>query len=120
MPKQSRDVWIKIRATHEERAKWQTMAVAADLPLSDLLRQRMDQPVVAAPRRRQRQLRTEAANPALLRQLAAMGNNLNQIARVVNSAGLKPTDTALLLSYLAGVQDELRLIREPEGIDDAP
>ncbi|MCT7656792.1 hypothetical protein MBH78_23640 [Oceanimonas sp. NS1] len=42
------------------------------------------------------------------------------MARVVNSAGLKPTDTALLLSYLAGVQDELRLIREPEGIDDAP
>ena len=52
-------------------------------------------------------------------------NNLNQIARVVNSTGLKPTDTALLLSYLAGMQDELRLIREPEkpeteGGDDAP
>ena len=125
MPKQSRDVRIKIRATPAERDKWQAMARTADLPLSDLLRQRMEQPMVAAPRRRQRRLRTESADPAMLRQLAAIGNNLNQIARVVNSTGLKPTDTALLLSYLAGMQDELRLIREPEkpepeGGDDAP
>lgn len=124
MPKQSRDVWIKIRATPAERDKWQAMARTADLPLSDLLRQRMEQPMVAAPRRRQRRLRTES-DPVMLRQLAAIGNNLNQIARVVNSTGLKPTDTALLLSYLAGMQDELRLIREPEkpepeGGDDAP
>lgn len=123
--KKSRDTWVKVRINEAEREQYQRMAAAADMPLSDLIRQRMQQPIVAAPRAKQRRLRTVTADPALMRQLAAMGNNLNQLARAANRHGLRPTDTAMLLAYLAGVQDELRALRElkpapEEGADDAP
>lgn len=123
MRKQSREHWIKVRVNEAEREQYQRMATAADMPLSDLIRQQMQQPIVAAPRAKQRRLRTETADPKLMQQLAAIGNNLNQLARAANSHGLQPTDAALVLTYLAGIQDELRQLRElskPAEAADAP
>jgi hypothetical protein len=96
-----RNLWVKVRVNEAERERYQQMAADADLPLSDLIRQRMQQPVVAAPRAKQRRLRTVKADPELMRQLAAMGNNLNQIARSINRHGLRPDDATLLLTYLS-------------------
>lgn len=113
MPSQrSRNLWVKVRVNESEREQYQRMAADADMPLSDLIRQRMEQPIVAAPRAKQRRLRTVKADPELLRQLAAMGNNLNQLARSVNRHGLRPDDALMLLTYLTGIQNELRLLRE--------
>lgn len=107
-----RNLWVKVRVNEAERERYQQMAADADLPLSDLIRQRMQQPVVAAPRAKQRRLRTVKADPELMRQLAAMGNNLNQIARSINRHGLRPDDATLLLTYLSSIQHELRQLRE--------
>lgn len=110
--KRSRNSWVKVRVNEYEREQYQRMADDADMPLSDLIRQRMEQPIVDAPRAKQRRLRTVKADPELMRQLAAMGNNLNQLARSVNRHGLRPDDALMLLTYLTGIQNELRLLRE--------
>ncbi len=46
-------------------------------------------------------------DPNLLRQLAGMGNNLNQIARAVNSQEWKPTDKIQIITALVNIQREL-------------
>lgn len=124
MRKPIREHWIKLRVNDEEREKYRWMSAASGMPLSDLIRWRMAEPIIDAPRKKQRSLRTETADPKLMQQLAAIGNNLNQIARAVNSHGLRPDDSAMLLTYLAGVQDELRQLRElprkTEAAADAP
>ena len=50
-------------------------------------------------------------DPAFLRQIAGIGNNLNQIARVVNTKK-NAVEKAWLLSQLASVEDALRDLRE--------
>ncbi|MFL7013724.1 MobC family plasmid mobilization relaxosome protein [Enterovibrio norvegicus] len=50
-------------------------------------------------------------DPALLRQLSGMGNNLNQIARAINSQDWKPVDRVQIVAALSGLQRELNLIR---------
>ncbi|EWH02008.1 MobC family plasmid mobilization relaxosome protein, partial [Halomonas sp. BC04] len=86
----------------------------ADLSLSDWLRQCVDgaDAVKTGQRRQRRRLRTLTADPALLRQLAAIGSNVNQIARVLNTVGLTPGDHAQLLAELAAIQRELHHLAE--------
>lgn len=52
-----------------------------------------------------------AADPALLRQLASIGNNLNQIARKVNTAEWGAVDRVQVIGALAGVERELAELR---------
>lgn len=122
--KKSRDSWIKVRVNPDEKEHYRYLSSLAGMPLSDLIRQQMERPIVAAPRPKQRRLRTVTADPKLMRQLAAIGNNLNQLARAVNFHGLRPDDASMILTYLAGVQDELRQLRElprsTEAAADAP
>ncbi|EPI5424790.1 plasmid mobilization relaxosome protein MobC [Yersinia enterocolitica] len=58
-------------------------------------------------------------DPALLRQLAGFGNNLNQIARQVNTAtvagGALPA--VQICAGLAALERELRLLREAYSHD---
>jgi hypothetical protein len=53
---------------------------------------------------------TTAADPELLRQLAGIGNNLNQIARWLNQYG--PGDRVELLTELAAIERQLAALRE--------
>jgi predicted chitinase len=46
-----------------------------------------------------------------LRQLAGMGNNLNQIARRVNSGEWGPADRVQVIAALAGIERELAELR---------
>lgn len=71
-------MWIKLRVTETERARWLGKAGEAGVTLSALIRQGLDGLPVRRPRRR-----TET-DPALLRALARIGNNLNQVARWAN------------------------------------
>jgi len=50
-------------------------------------------------------------DPVLLRQLAGIGNNLNQIARVVNTKG-QPIDRVQIVAGLAAVERQLQVLRQ--------
>ena len=49
--------------------------------------------------------------PELLRQLASIGNNLNQIARRVNTAEWGPAERVQVLAALASIERELAGVR---------
>jgi hypothetical protein len=48
-----------------------------------------------------------SVDPALLRQVSSIGNNLNQIARVANSSDWGGLNVINLLSILASIQTEI-------------
>ena len=105
---------VTLRLPEATAAEWRRHAEAADQSLSDWVRQRVDgaDAVQTGQRRQRRRLRTLTADPELLRQLAAVGSNVNQIARVLNSVGLTPGDHAHLLAELAAIQRELHQLAE--------
>mgnify|MGYP001159674667 CR=1 FL=1 len=51
-------------------------------------------------------------DPNLLRQIAAIGNNLNQIARQMNIEKRQPIDRVLLTSALASIERQLSSIKK--------
>lgn len=57
-------------------------------------------------------------DPQLLRQLAGMGNNLNQIARAIHSQEWKPVDRVQVIAALTSLQRELALIKLAHTHDD--
>ena len=71
--------WVKVRASAEQRVRWQAVAAAKGVSLSELVRQGLDG-LRARPRRHQ----PRAVDPELVRELARVGNNLNQLARWAN------------------------------------
>ena len=50
--------------------------------------------------------------PPLLRQLAAIGNNLNQTARKVNSGQWSSGDRVQVVAALMAIERELRSLRQ--------
>ncbi|MDX7645622.1 plasmid mobilization relaxosome protein MobC [Aeromonas caviae] len=72
-------------------AKWRKGASDEGQTLSDWLRSKVDadqQTHIAPARSRRERDPRHLADPALMRQLAALGSNLNQIARAVNECRL--------------------------------
>jgi len=108
----ARAKFVKIRTTDAERDAWQAMADEAGLSLADLIRQRLDQPTLQPPKSDRIQRVVIEADPDLIRQLSRIGNNMNQLARAVNTAGLEPEDLATVLSFLSGVAADLTALRE--------
>lgn len=119
MPRQSKSEFVRVRCTPEERAKWQARAEAEGVTVSDLLRRGGDMPPSGRPKPRPVIRRTVEADPALIRQLAGIGNNLNQLARAVNQFGLELEDASRLLAYLSAVRRELGALREQAEAADA-
>jgi hypothetical protein len=96
--------FAKIRCSADDLASWQAKAHAAGLSLSALVRQA----VGGASARRIR--RPVSVDPVLLRQLAAIGNNLNQLARWANRE--KSAANALpVVARLIEIDRELAAIR---------
>jgi hypothetical protein len=52
-----------------------------------------------------------SVDPLLLRQLAAIGNNLNQLARLANSKGMSAIDSVQVINALSQIQSELEKVR---------
>ncbi len=50
-------------------------------------------------------------DPSLLRQLASIGNNLNQLARLANSKGMATLDSIEIISVLREIKAELEALR---------
>jgi hypothetical protein len=84
-----------MRITQEERDTWQKMAKNEGITVTELIRRTLG-------KKRIRRRETPEADPALVRQVAMIGNNLNQIARLAN------IDHALSLRIMI----QLRIISE--------
>jgi len=98
-----KSIWLKLRATDEERGRWQGIAENKGVSLSELMRSSLD----GMRLRKRRELPTVA--PELLRELARIGNNLNQLAHAANRR--QPLESAALLIRLIEIDRELAAIR---------
>jgi len=106
---------ITLKVPKSLRADLQSRAKAAKVTLSDILRSHLTlapaKPLGnAVPGRRLPKLATfDGADPELRRQWAAIGSNLNQIARVVHSQSLaaKPLQALELLTLLRSIERQI-------------
>ena len=98
---------IHLRATPAETAAWRAKAAAVGVPLSDLLRQAMARTrtwtAAAADAERER-----------TRQVARIGNNLNQLARWAN-ANASTVDAVEVIAHLMAFERELRKLTRIGG-----
>jgi len=99
MSRPPRPVWVKIRASEAERARWHAKAREAGLSLSDLVRRSIGK------------VRTWTAASAEVerertRELARIGSNLNQIARWVNTYK-EGAEAVEILAHLVAIEREL-------------
>ena len=105
---QKRDKIIKVRvsATEHETLKWRsTKARLAEWMRETCLNDGQLDIV--------KQIKgPQPVDPALLRQLAGVGNNLNQIARRVNSGEWGPADRVQVVAALAAIEREIKQLRE--------
>ena len=104
-----RTVFVAARVSLAERADWLANAKAADVPLSDLLRQAMARtrtwtaPAVAVKRER-------------TVQVARIGNNLNQLARWANTYAER-AEAVEIIAHLVAIERaiaELARLRREE------
>lgn len=107
---QKRTTTISLRIDPAAAADWRRRATAAGLSMSDWIRAAVDagqQTNIAPPRRRQRDTRNDA-DPALMRHLAQIGNNLNQLARALNECRVAGSTVQLVeaLTLLRSIEAE--------------
>ena len=74
---------LTMKVDEAEKEKWQKLAASYNMSLSELIRNRLNN-LEMPPQPKKRKIKTPKVDPELIRQVAAIGNNLNQIARRVN------------------------------------
>lgn len=94
---------IEIRVSSSEKQRWQGIAKDRGVSLSELVRSLLNGQRSRQPRR------LSKIDPSLLRELARIGNNLNQIARAANRR--EPVPAVALLAPLIGIDRELAALR---------
>jgi len=95
-----RKKWVHVLVSEEEHRVWHDKAISAGLPLSSLIRKKMDTPTIGAPRK------VIKHDPALVREIAMIGNNINQIARYFNIE--KSSNGLDVIALLAAIERDLR------------
>ena len=124
-PKPNREKKTKISARLPAALARSLLAEAEDLnlTLSEVLRLKLsdaDRSIVVTERKVQKVRREYTpADPDLLRQIAIIGNNLNQIARTLNKAKLTGTPVDLIqnLSVLTVIEQELNKFLPDNGLN---
>lgn len=113
MPKIPRTTTVSLRVDPQIAADWRERAAAVDLSLSDWIRGAIDadqQTHLPPPCKRPVRVRDTSndADPVLMRQLAGMSNNLNQIARALNECRLVGASVSLVevLALLRSIEAE--------------
>lgn len=93
---------IKIRLTEEEHQAFLDRCTKASL--ASWIRE------TCLNEKRTKQSKVIEVDPNLLRQLAGIGNNLNQIARIVNQKAKTdtPLDRVAVITALVGIEQELK------------
>ena len=111
--KAQRDVIVKIRMTEAEKTQLKEVARRERTTLARLIREAVLQE--AKDRHKNvtyKQVIVHAADPALVREVARIGNNINQIARTLNTLNKNgaPTRSAVLESLitLKTISDHLK------------
>lgn len=95
-----RKKWVHVLVSEEEHIAWHDKATSAGLPLSSLIRQKMDTGIIG------RKRKMVEHDPDLVREIAKIGNNINQIARAINTE--KSSDGIDLLVLLSAIERDLR------------
>ena len=113
MSKAQKATTVSVRIDKPTAAEWRERAAASGLSLSDWIRGAVDanqQTNLPTPQRRPVRVRDTSndADPALMRQLAGMSNNLNQIARALNECRLAGSSVQLVevLALLRSIEAE--------------
>ena len=98
---------IAVRLTDEEKLDWDLKAHAAGLSISELVRQAMNRVRIS-------HVGDRAVQIERTRQIAKIGNNLNQIARWVNR--YKTTaDTVEVVTHLLAIEQALMALNSTKG-----
>lgn len=98
---------LRVRASADEIGHWRALAAAAGMPLSDLVRLSLGRVRPWSPG-------DASAHAERTRQIARIGNNLNQIARRVN--GSPHPERLRILAELAAIEARLAaLLPGPDG-----
>ena len=99
---------VKVRWTLEEYE-----ALRARSPKARLAEWRREHCLTPDGARRQpRKAAPPSVDPALLRQLTGIGNNLNQIARRINSGQWSGLDRVHVISALSAIERELAALKD--------
>jgi|NGEPerStandDraft_5_1074534.scaffolds.fasta_scaffold11875_2 hypothetical protein len=109
-----RDKFVAVKVSLEERKSWHELAEAHDLGLSDYVRMRVGSSKLSH-RMRSAPRPTRRVDPALLRELARIGNNLNQIGRWANTHA-SDADAVQVLAALVFIERELVAIRNDPAV----
>lgn len=81
-----RDRWVNVKVTEAERDSWKAFADSQGYSVADLFRLLFANAAAQPSKLHKKQRRkTHKADPELLRELAKIGNNLNQIAKWANT-----------------------------------
>jgi hypothetical protein len=116
-----RDKWVHIKVSESERDSWSRLAEANGTTLADLIRQQLGAADMVH-REPVKKRRAKRVDPAWIRELAKVGNNLNQIARWANTYKSSAEVMAVLRALLS-VERQLSEIpiqpREKQGDSDA-
>lgn len=114
----SKNCVVKFRASQAERDQLAKRAEAIGLTVSDYCRA-----ALASPTKRPRKARHVQADPALLRELQRIGNNLNQIAHAIHSERFRPSEVVEVITLVREFEHEitaLKALATPnQGPDDA-
>lgn len=112
---------LAFRLPEQVANDWRKQAGAAGISLSDWLRAKVDvaqttgiAPPAKAPKRR----KYTPVDPALLFQVAQIGNNLNQIARHINSRNVSITSVHVL-ALLTSIRRDLSEMIDTRSKQDA-
>jgi len=90
---------LEVRCSDDELARWKAKAAAAGMTVSDLVRSSLEKSKLPD---RQRQ----ADIAALVREMARIGNNLNQLARIANTYK-SSAEAVQIIANLTAVQQEI-------------
>lgn len=91
--------------------RWKQLAESFGVPLAELIRHRLEQTEPPKPSAVRRHRPPPKVDPGLIAEVAAIGNNLNQIARRVNHAA-KAGRSVDVLEELAAIEEHLAAIVE--------
>ncbi len=83
-PREKRETIKRLRLTEAEAEKWEASAADAEMNLSDWIRSKVGNAKETHIQKAKKPVNVITADPAMIRELAKIGNNLNQIARSLN------------------------------------
>ncbi len=98
---------ISIRLTDEEKLDWELKAHAAGLTISQLAREAMGRVKVT-------NIKDRAIQMERTRQIAKIGNNLNQIARWANTY-TNTAEAVEIVTYLIAIEQALLALTSTKG-----